>query len=794
MTRLNLRISQFAIAALILASFFCQAAPVNDDQKKIYIDEQLRLAEGLKNRGNYKIALDEYQNIIRRFQDDLLAADAWVGLAETYCLMGNYPQGILVYETFLKKYPGIKTADYVRIAYAQAIIRSGDASQKDKAISIMSEMEKNVIDEKLRDFAVYSMGKVYAELGNADDAEKEFQKLAGGAIRSQEDIYKVHARIELALLVRKKDMKRSLAILENLATFNTLEPAQKIAITEIMAGILSENRDFLAAAEKYKELYLGRHGTTEGEEALIKMVENLYFFGNNVEIIKESEGYLKDIKSEENRVRLLYYVSLAYEKENDNANAEANLCKIVNSGSTPPELMAKGSFLLVKVLRKQGKLDKAIEEAGKYLTTGKMSSAAKVELVKEILKIDKLEYEPKLSALLDAAINSTSDEYGKSTLTYERGLLSVRSGKFDEAMKFMAGVSHPEIKPYSLFEKGKCLEKLGKTEEAAATYDSIISDFPSSKVAASVALRSAIIRIEAGQNDMAEQILLKLLAVTKSPETKPEILFYLGFVNVRRGNFEEAKKYFLEASDSAQGNQGIASDSRIYLCWTYILMKKWDEAEKTASEFISDEVKMKNADPAFLLALGKNSLENGNLDFAEKCFSALSISSNPNMQNEGIFHLALVEKKLGKTKEAIDKLRKLEKNDSVEPDLYSRVCVDLGDILYESGQGNEASVFYEKCLELPKNRNAATRARLGLAKILSQSPEHLERAASYAVQVIVLSEDSETTYEAMVLQINTLLKLGKKEEAKATLGELKKKFPDFLVRKETKEIIQKFKE
>ncbi len=788
----NVRISQSAIAALMLITFFCQAAPVNDDQKKIYIDEQLRLAEGLKNRGNYKIALDEYQNIIRRFQDDLLAADAWVGLAETYCLMENYQQGILVYETFLKKYPDIKTADYVRIAYAQAIIRSGDASQKDKAISIISEIEKNAIEEKLKDFAVYSMGKVYAESGNASDAEKEFQKLAGGAIKSQEDIYKIHGRIELALLIRKTDIKRALAILENLAAFNTLEPAQKLAVTEVIAGILSENKDFSAAAEKYKELYLSRHGTAEGEEALIKMVENLYLFGNCLDIIKESEGYLNDTKSEENRTRLLYYISLACEKENDNARAEVNLLKIVSSDSTPSDLMEKSRFLLVKVLMKQEKFDKAIKETSKGIGAGKTSSAAKVELVKEILKIDEPEYAPKLSTLLETALKSASDEYEKSIFTYERGLLSARSGKFDEAVKFLNGVSHPEMRPYSLFEKGKCLEKLGKADEAAATYDSIISGFPSSKIAGSVALKSAIIRIEAGQNDIAEQILSKLLGATKSPEVRPEVLFYLGFINIRKEKFEEAKKYFLEASESAKENPEMASASKIYLCWTYLLQKKWAEAEKTASAFVSDEVKMRNADPAFLLLLGKNFLGNGNPYFAGKCFSALSLSSDLNMRNEGIFHLALVNKKLGKTKEAIDNLKQLEKTDPIDPDLYSRVCVSLGDILRDSGQGNEASAFYEKCLELPKNRTAATRARLGLAKLLSLSPEHLERAASYAMQVIVLSEDPETTYEAMILQIDTLLKLGKKEEAKATLDELKKKFPEFLDRKEAKELIQKF--
>ena len=80
--------------SFLLVPSLHSAQEVTGDMKKIYIDEQLRLADGLSQRGHYQMAIDEYRKIIGKFPDDPLAADAFSQLAEAYSSYGDTEKAI----------------------------------------------------------------------------------------------------------------------------------------------------------------------------------------------------------------------------------------------------------------------------------------------------------------------------------------------------------------------------------------------------------------------------------------------------------------------------------------------------------------------------------------------------------------------------------------------------------------------------------------------------------------------------------------------------------------------------
>ncbi|MEM4248524.1 MAG: tetratricopeptide repeat protein, partial [Candidatus Nanoarchaeia archaeon] len=173
---------------LIFSSIFsASAAPVTDDQKEIYIDEQIRLAEALKQREYYQLAIEEYKRIISDFPDDPLIADAWCGLGETFCLAGDYKNGAEAYATFLKKYPQLPISDSVQLAYATAFAKAYPEKLSESVKIISQIAENNAKDEKIRESAIYALGKLYLDFGNSIEAEKSFIKLAEKPIRDKED-------------------------------------------------------------------------------------------------------------------------------------------------------------------------------------------------------------------------------------------------------------------------------------------------------------------------------------------------------------------------------------------------------------------------------------------------------------------------------------------------------------------------------------------------------------------------------------------------------------------------------
>jgi TolA-binding protein len=146
-----------------------------------------------------------------------------------------------------------------------------------------------------------------------------------------------------------------------------------------------------------------------------------------------------------------------------------------------------------------------------------------------------------------------------------------------------------------------------------------------------------------------------------------------------------------------------------------------------------------------------------------------------------------MEKK-GDNDKALSFYREGEKIKTENKELYSELLSHLGMVLLKKGNKNEAVLLFEKCIEMSGDKSASDRSRLGLAKILSESEEDLNRANRYAMSVFILSKDPALSEEAIILSIEISLKQNKTDEAKATLGELKKRFPQSLKKDRVKNL------
>ncbi|MFA6569090.1 MAG: tetratricopeptide repeat protein, partial [Victivallales bacterium] len=171
-----------------------------------------------------------------------------------------------------------------------------------------------------------------------------------------------------------------------------------------------------------------------------------------------------------------------------------------------------------------------------------------------------------------------------------------------------------------------------------------------------------------------------------------------------------------------------------------------------------------------------------------KCYQALAKNNNPDYRLKALTCLGRLMEKNGDNDKALSFYREGEKIKTEDKELYSELLSHLGMALMKRGNRNEAVLVFEKCIETSGDNSASARSRLGLAKILSESEEDLNRANRYAMSVFILSGEPSLSEEAIILSIEISLKQNKRGEAKATFEELKKRFPQALKRDKVKNL------
>ncbi len=754
------------------------AGQISDDQKKIYADEQIRLADALKNRGYTELAVKEYQAIAKDFQGEKVSADAWLGLAECYHAMGKNELCIDAYENYLKKFPDLPTTEAVKISYAETLAEI-DPAKEDSALAIMKEIAKSGKSGSVRDFALFSIGKFHLKRGRESDAANAFSELSSREIRSSADIHRFLATMELALLLRKSDLKKSIALLDRISTLDCLDCGERCAAIKLTAQILGESGDYAGAAEKYKDLYVKSFGTDESDSAVIGFTESLLANGSSTRVIRESAAFLPSMKSEEKRIRLVSLLAEAFDKENDSERAE-EYCRIaLSSTAGTPEDCGKCAEILLSIMAKKTDPQLVLAEARKLIASGKISDQSKRRIVGQIASLgDKIGNERLRDTLIDAE-NSAGTKDEADFYRYRRGLMENERGDYSAALTLFKSVNNPELKPYEELEIAKCLEKLGHEEDAFEHYSKVAEITEPFALAKSAVMGQSVLALKKEQVQQNIKVLNDFISKHPAAKTDPDIIFHLAFSEMKAKRFPEASASFAKCRELAGEGSSNARDAEIYGCWSLLLEDDWKSAEKSARKVAENQQILKDADPDFLFILGKSLRAHGLHALAVSPLSIVSDKrSNPRqMLDECDYELALSLKEIGKPDDALKRLDEIEKSPSPDLDLLSRSRALAGEINLTIGNKTEAVERFERCLSAPKNRNSAARARLGLAKIFSESPEHLETASSYAIQVFISSEDPQTIAEAMLLHMKICIESGKTAEAKKTYSEYKRRFP-----------------
>jgi tetratricopeptide (TPR) repeat protein len=773
------------LAWVVIAALGAVAAlagePVTDDQKKLFIDEQLRFADGLLDRGHHALAIEEYQRLIRQFPDDPLVADAWMQLAEAHAAQGRTDVARKLYEGFLEKFPGVATRAAAEVNYARLLLGGNVAADQERGRRLLGEVKGRAdIPEVLREAASYYLARDLAKAptGRAE-ASRELRILADLPVSdAARHRFRAFAAAEVAeLLLQEGKAEEALRLLAPLAAGAAVPPEIQNTALQMTAAIHWNSGQYGQAAEAYGQLAVLFPDSDAGREAPLRRIESLYRAKDGRSLIREADLLLAKPGAMPYRDRILYLKAATLQEDGFLATAASAYAELVVSGSDN-ETVQKAAFQQVCCLRQEGKHAEVVKAARGWLGHRKLFP----ETVADIVIFAAAPPTPVDAglALLREAVAAVADPRARVRLSVSLAGMLLEAGRPAEALPvYQAAAATPnqaEFRDMARIGAAVCLEALGQDEPAIAAYREILAGDAAPETSGYARLRLALLllRVPARWPE-AEAELTRLCERQPADEFADQAAFYLGYLEFARGGHAAAERRLAELLRRKELSTDLRLDATAYYLWTLLEQGRDEEVRRALGDLFQDEAFLARAPAEFLLRVAEHWV-GSDPGLAMIGFAQVA-EGNAVLWQRALLGRGQIHAARGEAEMAVAALREAIAT-GADPAITCQAHARLGELLVANGKPNEAMVEFEQALDQPSTPDTAARARLGLARILAGQEERLATANRYAMSVFILGADPALSAEAMLLSIQLSLRQGRNEEAASTWRELRQRYPE----------------
>jgi len=789
------------ILILILIAFIpvlntVNAKTVTDDQKILYIDEQIRFADGLVSRGHYDLAIAEYIRLTEKFADDPLAAEAWMQLAEAYAAKKDFKSAIATFQTFFDKFPQARIVPAANLKYALVLYRTGTAANKTKAYSMLEELKKSKkVPPVIHDAAGFHLGRLYLKEKKDQKAIVEFKAVASQNIeKSPEDDFRISSLIELVLLMKKHgETADAFKLLLSVVNNRNFSQELSVKLHWLLGDLYFDTAQYQKAADTFAEFAIMFPKNLVTEDAQYKRLQALYLMKDYTTVVSDIDRLIRDGKLDGKGWERFYCIQSSSLSELNFKKKAVDSLLLVMSKSKDEQMIQFAAYKYVESELKNGNLTAALKIAEKYMADKNFSQAVMKDIILLITDYSGAEAAEKILRKSLTSIDASSEN--AILLNLKLGAILIKADKVREALKVYQNISSCKPKrflPYSIMGEAQALDKLGERKRAADKYKLLMKQFPKSKLYPEAMLRIAVMFLANKKEWETSKIYLSEL-IKRFPDepTAKLATFYQGYLAFYEKKYENAR----EILTSLQNNKGVTielkRDISVYLLWSLLKLNKIDASILLFNSVKDPERMLRAGTSQFVAELG-NALIQKNPSSANLCFNELLGRKNRKDLQLGYLGISKIAIRNGDPVKGIELLRKVIK---LQGDLKytTEAMITLGNLLVERGKDEEAVLIFEKSLENPFDKKSAAAARLGLAKILAKQDDRLKTANRYAMSVFILSSDKKISSEAMLLSIHLSLKMHDKKTAQSTWQEFQKRFPELLKSKEAEEIAKNLK-
>ena len=808
-----IRLKLISLIIILFGSITLLSKPVTNDQKKLYIDEQIRFADGLIHRGHFNLAIDEYKRLINQFPNSELVGEAWLQLAEAYAIKKNYTQSFAIFQTFFKKFPNIRITSAARLRYALTLNKT-TKENKAKAFLLLKNLKENKnIPEVIKDAAIYNLGMIYLTTGKQNKAAKEFSLIATKRVLSEADNFKVYSAIELAKLRPADAIKLLMPITQSSSM--PLEILNDV-IWQV-ANILFQNNNFKQAEIMFAKYALLFPNTEKRREAQYKRLECLYRQKDYTSTLSETDKQLNINKRDKRGTDIkIYYLKALTLKQLKFYDRAITILKFILDNTKKAKIRPLASYAYIDCLLADNKRDQADNLIKNYIQQNKLPK----ETIKDIilLLVNSSNNDPKYEGIIETALKLMKpDSHAATELKFKLSILLEKNNQSEKAKKLYKEIVQNgtlDIQPYALMKLADIYEAQHNKTKTLSIYKQILKDYPSTPIYSETLLKTSILLLEDRKNWNTAKIYLNNL-ISKFKNSKPAkfALFYQAFILFNENKLKEANEKLDLLLTEKNISNNLKNDALIYKSWLLLKNGKIKSAIKLIK--INEKQLLLTSPKQFLLDLGVAVLKE-NPKFAKKCFEIITTSNDILEKQKGYLKLSEANIALGDSVLAIEALKsanKLRINDTdaskqacltiekahqknrplnplvgLQNLLSQKIKIKLANLLINREQNSEALLLFEECLDNPIDKKISAKARLGLATILSKDQNRLKTANRYAMSVFILSKDNEICAKAMLLSVEISLKQGNINEAKSTWKEFKNRFPDLTKKDRAKKI------
>ena len=793
------------------------SARITNDQKKLLIDEQLQLAAGLIVRGYYKQAINEYNDIIKRFPNSKLVQEAWAQLAYTQSKIGKKEAALDIYKTFFKKYPESSIYFAVRINYARLLASFGVKVKTDAAIKIFSTIiSSDTASEQLKEAALFYLAEIYNNTNRKEIAKSIYKTLASKPLNNK-NTYRAYALLKTAqLYTENKQQNKSITIYNSLIENNKLKKEIIIEAFQLLAILYTNMKMFDQAADIYERLSARFPKTEQGGQAMYYRLECLYQakrYGALIEAIDK----LLNSPSSLNTEKLYFIKACALQQQAFYAVAYSFFLKVLENEKINSDFYRQAAVQSIICLLKTEKNSQAVATAIKFSNDKFLSQNVKETILSAVA--EKTEKNSELISFWKKVISSIEDDELKVWIEYRLALCYEAGREPLKALSCYKNILKSEDGKYIFYVLNgivSCNLTLENNKEADKYLDRIITEYSHRAVFPNVVLTKIELYLRNNKYEEALNILNKYKNELLESTARPKAVYYSGCLNYILENWDKAEANFKEIlSNDSLANREQA-ESKLYLGLIYIEKNNLKAAESLLAPIIihepvkslkldrknghhpekttlSDEnslaCKQKSAlsycNDNTILKLGYFFLKVKNYETAEFCFNKLADNNNKEIKQEAFLGLAksnLAQKNLSL---AIKYYKKAAF--TISASKTNTILTELGSVLLTDNRDEEAVLIFQKILENPIDSESTVEARMGMARILAKQPDRALMTNRYAMSVFILSKKPRLCVEAMLLSIKLSIQTKKVKEAKKTWNELTKRFPEFLKSKETRE-------
>lgn len=759
---------------ILLIAFSLLAKPVTNDQKKLYIDEQIRFADGLVEREHYDLAIDEYQRLIKKFPKDELVAEAWIQLAEAYAAKKDFAKSFKTFEMFFEHFPNIKITPAATLRYALTLYASGETPNKQKAVRLLNRLKTDPkIPLIIQEAATFHLGKIFLQNKDLPKAEQEFTVLAKKQVSDKSHNFRAYAAIELADL---KPAKEAINILKPIAETTTLPPEILKSAAWKLGDMLYEDQQFSEAAAVFAKIAVLYPTSLTGQEARYRRLECLYRMKDYTQIVAEANKMIKakkllKIRSSE---RLVYLKALALKKLKFYPQAIEILQKLLDEKNNS-KFRPLAAYSYIECLLKENKEQDAAQNVLVYTIRNDIPPEALKDVV--LLFVNSTNNNPKYISIIDSALKTMpAESKAASSLQLKKATLLLAGNKNKAAIQIYQKVvekGFPAMRPYALMGLAQTYSSKKRDNEAIRAYQKLLKTYPKTPIYPDALLRTAVLLLQdKKQWETAEAYLKTLTSRFPNSEAADSAVFYQAYMLFEKKKYVEAEKILDKLADKKNISEKLRVDAMTFIIWIYLKMERMDEAMLALKK--QGDTIFSRGSSLFLIELG-DALLTTNPKIAEKAYKTATSKGDNMQQQKAYTGLANAQLNSGDPVKAIESLKTAVKLNA-DPVLTATAQNKLGNLLFARGKKEEAVMIFEKCLENPVNKKASAQARLGLAKILSQDKASQKRANRYAMSVFILSQDPEICSEAMLLSIKISIETGNKKEAESTWKEFSGKY------------------